>query len=105
MFVGGWDNGRNTPLLYRVDPAGVCVGIKGYAVGFKGNEINSQLVQKKGEFGTVDNAVKIGLSLYQKYVSTSMNGDDVEVWTGDAHGFRKISAQDVDNLLENLRVE
>lgn len=68
IFIGGLDDqevdGKHKPLLYRVDPAGVCVGIRGFAAGHKQQEINDQLVSKKGQFGTTENGVKIGLSMY-----------------------------------------
>lgn len=39
IFIGGLDDqevdGKHKPLLYRVDPAGVCVGIRGFAAGHK----------------------------------------------------------------------
>ncbi|CAL6007603.1 20S_proteasome alpha subunit 1 [Hexamita inflata] len=105
LFIGGWDNENNKPLLYRVDPAGACVGIRGYAVGFKGTEMNDYLVGKKGEFGNCEQGVKVGLSLFQKYVSQSLIGDDVEVWVGKEAGFAKVNAKDVDDILEGLKIE
>lgn len=61
IFIGGWDSEAQKPLLFRVDPAGVCVGIRGYAVGFKATEINDQLVLKKLQDITVEQGVKLGL--------------------------------------------
>lgn len=63
LFVAGWDDERNEPLLYRVDPAGVCLGVKGAAAGFRGAEITGSLAEKKGEFGTCEEALKFGLKL------------------------------------------
>lgn len=52
LFVAGWDDERNAPLLYRVDPAGACLGVKGAAAGFRAVEITTALAEAKGEFGT-----------------------------------------------------
>jgi len=40
LFVAGWDQQSAQPLLYKVDPAGQCMGVRGYAVGFKAVEMN-----------------------------------------------------------------
>eukprot|EP00703_Trepomonas_sp_PC1_P002168 JAP94438.1 20S proteasome alpha subunit 1 [Trepomonas sp. PC1] len=105
IFLAGWDDENDKSLVYRVDPTGSCLGVKGFAAGFKSNEMNDQLIQKKGEFGDVKQALRIGLGLFQKYVSASMTGDDVEVWIGSKTGLIKMGAEDVDNLLEELKVE
>lgn len=34
-----------------------------------------------------------------------MTGDDIEVWIGTEKGLTKMGAEDVDNLLEELKVE
>lgn len=54
LFVAGWDDERNEPLLYRVDPAGACLGVKGAAAGFRAVEITASLAENKGEFGTCE---------------------------------------------------
>ena len=45
LFIGGWDNENNTPLLYRVDPAGACIGVKGACAGFRATEITAALAE------------------------------------------------------------
>lgn len=89
-----------------MDPAGVCVGIRGFAAGHKQQEINDQLVNKKGEFGTTENGVKVGLSMYQKYISQALTGDDVEVWVcKDVGVFNRLPSEQVDDILDTLKVE
>ena len=44
--------------------------------------------------------------MYQKYVSQALTGDDVEVWVCKNAGiFDRLPSEQVDDILDNLKVE
>ena len=38
LFIAGYESDK--PLLYKVDPTGTCLGIRGFAAGHKSNDLN-----------------------------------------------------------------
>lgn len=114
-MVAGWDYQGRRSSLYKTDPAGTCMGWRAAAAGAKENELGEWLIQQlhpgESEEPTVEEGTKVCLRGFQKYVSGSLTGDDVEVVIireGTQEGGDRVSrlkVEEVDDILGRLPLE
>lgn len=103
-LFGGFNDEEGSFQLYKTDPAGIICGLYAFAVGPKDSEISDSLQQLvKGWAGSVcpsaEEGITAALKLYQRYVSKSLTGDDLEVAVVRKDGLTRLSFEEVDRRL------
>ena len=97
----------NGPQVFKIDPAGFCMGYSAIACGQKDQEAINQLekLQKKTEGNyTKDQAIQKAIETLQTVIGTDFKSNEVEVGIAsvDKPRFMKLTTQEIDSHLNAI---
>jgi len=105
---------ENGPELYKVDPAGYCLGYSGTSSGLKQIEAQNYLEkkQKVKDFSELsfDEGVQLALQALGTVLSSELKSSDVEIGyvragEGNAREFRKMEENQINEYLTQIKEE
>ena len=101
LLLGGMNDG---PGLFATDPSGTPQEWRAVAIGGSRDEIQGFLEEQWTEELSVDDAVTLALEALLAGVD-SLTGDEASVAVVTGEGYRRLSVEDVEEVLAELRPE
>jgi len=105
IFIG-IDEDTGKPLLYKVDPAGVCSGWRGCVAGAKDQEAKNALEKKlkNKPLLDVDQTIELAIQSLQSVLSSEFKADEIEVGVVSVANplYRTLSVEEIDDHLNAI---